>query len=50
MPFIETILQNFISDFMTEFNRVPTPLEQLEANLLAAKVVVELYDMIQNFK
>lgn len=48
IPFIETILQNFVSDFMTEFNRPPTPLEQLEANLLAAKVVVELYDMTQN--
>jgi hypothetical protein len=49
MPFIETIIQNFISDFIKEFNRVPTPLEQLEANLLATKVVVELYGMIQNF-
>lgn len=48
IPFGDFLFQKFISDFIAEFKRAPTPLEQLEANLLAAEVVVMLHNFIQN--
>lgn len=46
-PLSGYIINAFISDFITEMNRQPTPFESYEANLLAAKAVVELKKLFE---
>jgi hypothetical protein len=46
IPFGGFFLNSFISNVLKELNRQPTPLECYEANLLAARVVIELPTLI----
>lgn len=46
IPMGRIFVQMFADKFILEFKRTPTPLEQLEANLLGAKAVVELHNTL----
>jgi hypothetical protein len=47
-PLSGYLLSAFISDFIKEMSRQPTPLESYEANYLAAKAIVELRKLFEN--
>ena len=47
-PAFGIIFQMFKNKFIAEFKRVPTPLEQLEANVLGAKTVIVLQNIFKN--
>jgi hypothetical protein len=46
IPFGSFFVNSFVSKVLKELNRQPTPLECLEANLVAAKAAVELQSLI----
>jgi hypothetical protein len=46
IPFGSFFVSSFTSKVLKELNRQPTPLESLEANLVAAKAIMELQHLI----
>ncbi|PIU45426.1 MAG: hypothetical protein COS95_03515 [Ignavibacteriales bacterium CG07_land_8_20_14_0_80_59_12] len=47
IPFGDLLIRPFVSKVLDELSRQPTPLESLEANLLAAQAIIQLRQMTQ---